>query len=594
MNRWAPWLLAAGIALVSTLHTVAGRFVWEDRDLVVENRYIRSARALAFVFHPDYWRLYHISPGRAYKPIAMATFALDYVLWGLHPAGFHLVNVAIHTANVLLVVALARGLTRSALAGLLAGLLFACHPIHAEAVAWVKNRAELVASALILLSCLWFSRWSRQGKRLAYLGAFASFLLALGAKGTAVVVAPLATLVAFLDDLVCTRPIRWRHTVPFWVVGCAFLVFRVAVLEPRRVPNPPHAERRPSVAATVAEYVRLAVFPIGLSADRGLPRGPQAFYNAIAATGLSALAILTFAARRKRARWAWGILWFLFALAPAANLRPIYGRPIAEQRLYLPSVGVCALIAALATHSARGELRPRRRDIQYRLAAGIVLVAVFCAACVRYCFVFHNEQALWTSVVRASPGRVRPLRGLAEYYAARGRFARAKRLFTRALHIDPDHLAARNGFGVALMLQGEWRKAAEQFRRILKRDHDYVPAHTNLSMCMLELGDVPLAQQEARAALKLHSDNMRAHFALGRAYELGGQSRLAIAELRQSIGLNPEQDAKTFCRIAELLLNAGHRQEAERYYRAALKKMPGWPPPLRALDRLAEKPCNRD
>ena len=585
MRRCAPWLLAVVVAAACSTHTVSSRFVWEDHRLVVENRYIRSTRALAFVFSPGYWRSYHISPGRAYKPLAMASYGVDFALWGLDPRGFHLTNVALHVVAVLLVTALARALMRSSSAGLFAALLFACHPVHAEAVGWIKNRSELLAAVLILASCVSFARWSRRGTRCAYWAALMWHVVGLGAKGTSVVVAPLVTLVAMTHVSRETRKRRLRATAPFWVLACGFLAFRVAALEPERLPDAGDKGTRPSVVGTMAEYVRLTVFPIGLSADREMPAWGTAVKRSVWAGAFCLLGIMALMPSAPRARWAWGVAWFFLALAPAANLRPIYGRPIAEQRLYVPSVGACVIVAALFAALLRGATRDARRR---RLAHCAVLLVCLHAASIRHAFAFSDNHRLWLSVVRAAPDAARPLAGLGEHYAARGWFARAHRLFARALYIDPQRATTRNAYGVALMLQYRWQEAAAQFRGILDLRPDYVPAHMNLSFCLLRQGEVDEAQREAQATLKLDSDNARAHLVLGWTYELKGRTDEAIWELRQSIGLSRERDADTYCRIASLLLKRGEGTEAAGYYRAALRRAPGWAAAVKGLERFGE------
>src|SRR6185436_11739611 len=80
-----------------------------------------------------------------YRPLALASLAVDYQLWGLHPAGFHLTSVVLHILATLALFALMRRLVGSNRAAAALALLFALHPANAEAVAWINGRSEVLA-----------------------------------------------------------------------------------------------------------------------------------------------------------------------------------------------------------------------------------------------------------------------------------------------------------------------------------------------------------------------------------------------------------------------------------------------------------------
>lgn len=157
-----------------------------------------------------------------YIPVTWLTLGLDYVLWGLEPAGYHLTSLLFHLANALLFTALASRLfsrlpgaegapVARALGAAAAGVLFGAHPLRVESVAWASERRDVVCGIFTLLSLhAYVTAAGRDGSRRArWLGAsVAEFVLALLSKGIAVVL-PVA-LVALDAGVLGRLPLRPR------------------------------------------------------------------------------------------------------------------------------------------------------------------------------------------------------------------------------------------------------------------------------------------------------------------------------------------------------------------------------------------------
>jgi hypothetical protein len=82
------------------------------------------------------------------------SYRLNFIIGGLKPFGYHLINVLLHCFSTGLVVKLARHILPSRTSTLISGLIFASHPIHTEAVAGIVGRADLIACNFYLLTIL--------------------------------------------------------------------------------------------------------------------------------------------------------------------------------------------------------------------------------------------------------------------------------------------------------------------------------------------------------------------------------------------------------------------------------------------------------
>ena len=132
------------------------RAIQKNPDLVPDT-------PLSQLFYDDFWGtpLTHSGSHKSYRPLTVLTFRLNYALGGLSPFGYHLGNVLLHAVVTAVYTICARLLLRRRTPAIVAGLLFASHPIHAEAVAGVVGRADVLACLFFLLAFLAYMRYCK-------------------------------------------------------------------------------------------------------------------------------------------------------------------------------------------------------------------------------------------------------------------------------------------------------------------------------------------------------------------------------------------------------------------------------------------------
>ena len=128
-----------------------------------------------------------------YRPLTIYTLALNHAVSGLAPASYHVVNVAIHAANAVLVFAIGRVLFASMPAAFAAAALFAVHAVHTEAVMPIFGRADLLA-ALFVLAAWRLSLGSNEAGRARIAAIVALFVAGLLAKENALALVPVIVL----------------------------------------------------------------------------------------------------------------------------------------------------------------------------------------------------------------------------------------------------------------------------------------------------------------------------------------------------------------------------------------------------------------
>jgi hypothetical protein len=138
-TAWFRAVLSFGLVFAVYANTLSNDFVWDDRLTVASD-----PRPLGEILTEP--------TGAYYRPLVMASFALERRLWGSSPLGFHATNLLCHAGVAWLVGTLALELGFDARLALLSAALFALHPVQTEAVAYISGRTDLLCALFLLLA----------------------------------------------------------------------------------------------------------------------------------------------------------------------------------------------------------------------------------------------------------------------------------------------------------------------------------------------------------------------------------------------------------------------------------------------------------
>lgn len=408
MNARRLYLIVAACAVAVYVTALWNRFALDDVYIIPLNPLVRSGEGVWRAFAAPYW-----PPdlgGAMYRPLAVATYALD---WMTHStAWFHLVNLLWHAAASVLVAALARHWAGDRPA-LIAGLVFAVHPVHVEAVANVVGRAELMA-AVFTLAAVWAAL-----ERGSVWWSAAAIACGLLSKENAAVAPALIVWAWVVGVARPSRRMAAGYLVAWTLVGAAYAAARWAAVEPSArfealapvfTGEGPLTVRLTAVAA-LADVARLLVFPLKLRVDYS-PVERTAVHSPLDPGFVAGLLVLVLwvvlalrAWRAGRKVEAVGLGWIGIALLPVSNLLFPSGVLVAERTLYLPSVGLALALGAWGGRFAAIDffLRDHRfLQVRWSLAFGIVLLAA-AARTVSRVPVWRDDVSVTASILTDSP-----------------------------------------------------------------------------------------------------------------------------------------------------------------------------------------------
>jgi tetratricopeptide (TPR) repeat protein len=556
-----PCLILA-LALLAYAPTLGNGFPFDDERFVVQNTLIISLRHLPILLISPYWA---IDPGAVkrggilYRPLLTISFALNYAVGGLQPLGYHVVNLLLHAGVSLAVYGVGRRLFLSRPGATVAGVLFAVHPLHTEAVAGIVGRAELLMALGVLLALAMY----RGSKRYTRVGSLVAFALGLLAKEQAMVLPALLALCELSTRLQSSEPRSGRtlvrptlvRLIPYCGILGAYLLLRIWVLGgfaggtevqfTAFLDNPlAHVALGPRLLTALAvagRYLRLCLWPVPLSPDYSYNQVPLAtspldgrvLVAVLSWAILCGIAIRSF----QRGRGAAGVAvgFTLLTFLPASNLLLAIGTIMGERLFYLPSAGICWL-AGLGWETAQEAMdRPR-----FRLAAwGIlgVLFLAFTAQAVRYGRLWRDDFTLFSYAVTAAPESAKIRFNLGSDLLFKNRKEEAIAHLRRAVEIYPSYTQAWDALGRAYLDTKRWEEAVAAFGEALLLASDYPHSHNNLGLAFAALGRWDEAMAAFRRAVALKPDLAQAHRNLADAYDRRGWSEAALAE--RALELNP-------------------------------------------------------
>lgn len=581
-----------GVVLVAAVvvygNCLGHAFVWDDQYLVVDNPQIKNWRHVTALFSSDLFP--PVAPSGYYRPLQALTNLVDYQLWGLSPAGFHLTNVALHAATALLLYALAVHLLASSRAALVAALLFVVHPLHTEAIAYVSGRSDPL-SALFLLAAMWAFVTYCQRARAPWLAlSLASFALALLAREAALALLFLLPLLERTvrrarGETVSMAPLL-RRVVPYGIVLLAYLLVRRTVIDAPAFVGPPGdtpiALRLLTMMNVLGQYVGLLLIPINLHMERQVP-APETLIDPHVLMGFAVLgALLATAVRARRTAWpvTLGIGWFLLALIPVANVWPL-ATFMAEHWLYVPSMGLF-LVAGWAVDrlAVQGWQQPAATAVVMTLVGWGLLTIVRNRD-------WRDTIPLYDATTRSAPHSARAWTNLAHAYQDAGQTDAARNAYERALQAmststpvaQRRHSDRQDAQELALVAgieqqRGHFADAEASYRAALALDPTLVSAYNNLGLTLNALGRADDAEDAFASAIRLYPDFAAAHSNRGNVLFRRGDLVAAKAAYETAIQLNPEYP-EAYNNLGSVSFRLGETDRAAAAYRHALQLKPG-------------------
>lgn len=626
--QWLAWWLLPALILSLTvgafLPALKNGFVsWDDDEVLVQNPYYRGLgwTQLSWMFTTFY--MGH------YQPLSWVTFALDYLLWGTEPLGYHLTSLLIHAVNAVLfyfvalrllalgfsVPATPKDLSLQVAAGF-AALVFAIHPLRVESVAWATERRDVLSSLFFLWAILCYLRATAvttgQRARMWWMnGGLIVYTLSLLSKASGII---LPAVLLVLD----VYPLRrlsggprkwfgpearrvWWEKVPFLLLAVTFGIIALlaqreaGALKPLESYGP--TQRLAQALFGIAFYLWKTIAPMGLSPLYEIPSRFSLSDWPFLVTGLVVLVIsaVLIIARHKWPAWLACWVCYIVTLAPVLGIAQSGVQFVADRYSYLSCLAWALLGGAGIFYGwqlwGRGRLGERTFFSTMGLAAVVVIGLGLLTW--RQAQVWHDSETLWRHVLAVDPDSSLAHNNLGNALFRRDKLEEAIKHFRQAIEIDPNYARAHYNLGYALANQGKLEEAIEHYRQTLQIDPTIVEADISMGNLLVQKDKFEEGIGHYRHALKFRPGDSETHFRLGAALAKQGHLEEAAEHFQQAVEIRADF-AEAFHYLGLVLAAKGDLNNAIEHFRHALRIQPEFAEAHESLARALAQQGKRE
>lgn len=375
-KNWIPGAIILILPLLLYFQSTSFGYVLDDKIVLSENNFVKAGTAgISDIFGQESFTGFlgeqqNLVAGARYRPLSLATFALEWQWFEEAPGISHFINILLYALTGLLLFRLFFIIAPNKGAQpwyftlpFLGALIFVLHPIHTEVVANIKGRDEILALLLSLGTLYFMLRYFVQNKIIYLPLAAITFLLAIFAKENSLTFLAVIPLLVMLFMRIPLQKIVLA-CLPILGAAIVYILIRYSVIgflldsgtEVTSIMNDPFLEatagqKYATITYTFGWYLKLLVIPHPLTHDYYPYHVPlvnwgnwRTLLSLVLVIGLIGLAIWKW---KKTRIFTFSILYFFLTLSIVSNLAFSVGTFMNERFLYMPSVGFALAFAYL-------------------------------------------------------------------------------------------------------------------------------------------------------------------------------------------------------------------------------------------------------
>lgn len=514
------------IAFLVYANSLGNSFVMDDKSILADNP-VLSGDLVSLFNRIDTTSEQHLLP--YYRPFTYITYWVENRLHGLEPFYVRLFNVILHSINTLVFFHFARLVTGSSLSALLAGIIFAVHPINSEAVDFNSGgRNTMLATFFVLTAYILYKRSVMRG---IFPSAFAGsvlFLIGMLSKEFAICL----MFIILAEEVVKLKAGErgmlksFLRLLLFFVAVVVYLIMRWQVLSAYGIQSGIipglSAERLKDMyyfqdistrllnnIYIIPKYFLNIIFPLSLSPKYIVPDDILSHIGVIAFGFILIAGGLWFSFKKNRPITVFGVFWLVCFFLPVSGLVAFSSDQMADRYLYAPALGLWLICS---------DTFAKHYDVMGRKAMPTLIAVVLISAYAAITFQINRD---WKDDLS---------------------------IFSRVVRLYPDNPNGHVGLGGAYYELGlndpvYLKKAEDSFRKAMDLTHYYEGFASDkrppmyLQVLSTRMGNIKFMQSDLKSAIEFYSkalmiwpSDLEARINRAMAYERIGAIKEAIRD----------------------------------------------------------------
>lgn len=496
-----PYIIIPFLVVIAFAASLQNSFVWDDYLMIVNNpRIALPAKDILSIFtmplskftgYPEHLQVY-------YRPVLFLYFILNYKIWGMNPAGFHLTNILLHIITAIVLYRTGLRLfdyrENSKLTALIGASVFAVHPINSE-LAGRAASGEILFGFFIIFSLYFFLRESK------YLSLL-TFALALLSKEPAVMF-PFALVILAIDKKGIKKGII--TLTPYIMLVGAYLILRTLTVDTvlGSEITQPIFTRIITMSTAAFDYTKSFVLPYPLKLFYPAEWHASLFEPKVIFAIVTLIAISFSAYNLRKDK----VMLFLL-LAPYIMLIPVIWRVntlpvgsnlsyISNRFLYVSIMPFSLFASAMAQRLFKGYAK------KYLVAGCLSVIIILIALTALSNRDWKDNMTFFKKIIEQAPNTEFARIGLGNAYKEAGRLDDAMREWQIALQLNPDQIELFNAVGNVYFLRGDYERAILMYETALEKGSQSVELYYNLALSLESMGEKDKASVYYREFIKI-------------------------------------------------------------------------------------------
>jgi protein O-mannosyl-transferase len=481
-------------------------FNLDDYLYVVNNPHIQAGLGWKTV----YWAFTCFTMAN-WIPLSYLSHSLDFQLFGLDPAGHHLVNILLHALNVLLLFVVLKRATGYTGRSLMVAALFALHPMNVEPVVWIAERKTMLSMVFFLLALEAYRRYAVDSDPAKFRVVTIFFALGLMAKPQ-IITLPFVLLLWDYWPLgrihspgardSATTPILQeilplvKEKASLWILcGMAAMIALATQKYARLQYQPPLWLRLENAVYSYVRYLGKTFWPSAMAPEYPHPGSSLSLWVVLGSL-LVLLAVTAFAAKAHGKPYLLvGWLWFLGTLVPMIGIVQVGTQGMADRYAYQSFIGLFIMVCWGVAEWAE----QRHLTTAWLVGSGTIILVALSVVTYRQIGYWKDNPTIWTHALEVIPGDWAAEDNVGNEMIAQGKTSEAMVHFFRASAMNPNDAVSNLRVGFYEQLHGNPEEAILHYQRALRdvqlENGDRAGIYRNLGSAYRAIGDLNNANQ---------------------------------------------------------------------------------------------------